>query len=98
MEIEIEAGALPNITMILPLQNESSNSLKVYLEPMPEYFILKPGQKVEIHAIFDKQTKNTNFTVAPNDDFLTVYMPGEISGYVDSFVMCNGVRLIPDGN
>lgn len=96
--MELEGKALPNITMILPLQNESSNLLKVYLEPIPEYFILKPGQKVEIYAIFDEQTKNANFTVAPNDDFLTVYMPGEISGYVDSFVMCNGVRLIPDGN
>ncbi|WPH17801.1 hypothetical protein [Variovorax paradoxus] len=96
--MELEGGALSNITLVLPLQNESSNSLKVYLEPMPEYFILKPGQKVEIYAIFDEQTKNTNFTIAPNDDFLTVYMPGEISGYVDSFVMCNGIRLIPDGN
>ena len=96
--MELEGKALPNITMILPLQNDSSNSLKVYLEPIPEYFILKPGQKVEIYAIFDEQTKNTNFTVAPNDDFLTVYMPGEISGYVDSFVMCNGVHLTPDGN
>lgn len=96
--MEVEGEALSEITMMLPLQNESSNSLKVYLEPMPEYFILKPGQKVEIYAIFDEQTKNTNFTVAPNDDFLTVYMPGEISGYVDSFVMCNGVHLTPDGN
>jgi len=89
---------LSNITMVLPLQNESSSLLKIYLEPVPEYFILKPGQKVEIFAIFNEETNNMNFTIAPNDGFLTIYMPGEISGYVDSFVMCNGTRLGPDGN
>ena len=86
------------LNVMLPLQNESSRPLKLYLEPLSEYFIVSPGQKVEIHAVFGDHTRNLNFTVAPNDDFLTIYAPGEIGGFVDCFVICNGVRLHADGN
>jgi hypothetical protein len=89
---------MPNTTARLPLQNESSAPVKVLLEPLSEYFIVQPGQSIEIHAVFDDMTSNTSFTVAPNDSFLTVYAPGEISGFVDCYVTRDGVRLTPDGN
>ncbi|GAA4335958.1 hypothetical protein GCM10023165_12730 [Variovorax defluvii] len=89
---------MPNTTAKLPLQNESSAPVKVLLEPLSEYFIVQPGQSIEIHAVFDDVTTNTSFTIAPNDSSLTVYAPGEISGFVDCYVTCGGVRLTPDGN
>jgi hypothetical protein len=89
---------MPNLLVKLPLQNECSGPVKVLLEPLSEYFIVQPGESVEIYAIFDDQTSNTTFTVAPNDSFLTVYAPGEIVGFVDCYVTRDGVRLAPDGN
>jgi hypothetical protein len=89
---------MPNLLLKMPLQNEASGPVKVLLEPLSEYFIVQPGDSIEIHAIFDDQTTNTTFTVAPNDSFLTVYAPGEIAGFVDCYVTRNGVRLAPDGN
>ena len=89
---------MPNTTAKLPLQNESSAPIKVLLEPLSEYFIVQPGQSIEIHAVFDDVTTNTSFTIAPNDSFLTVYAPGEISGFVDCYVTRDGVRLTPNGN
>jgi hypothetical protein len=89
---------MPNMTATLPLQNESSGPVKVLLEPMSEYFFIQPGQYIEIHAVFDDVTTNTTFTIAPNDSLLTVYAPGEISGFVDCYVTRDGVRLEPDGN
>lgn len=87
-----------NISVKMPLQNESSEPTKVLLEPLSEYFVLKPGQKVVVHAVFDSETDNLNFTVAPNGGFLTIYAPGEIVGFGDCYMTCNGVRLTPDGN
>jgi hypothetical protein len=86
------------MTAKLPFQNESSASVKVLLEPLSEYFIVLPGQSIEIHAVFDDVTNNTSFTVAPNDSFLTIYAPGEIAGFIDCYVSRDGVRLVPDGN
>ena len=89
---------MPNMLVKLPLQNEGSMPVKVLLEPLSEYFIVQPGQQIEVRAVFDDNTKNTAFTVAPNDSFLTVYAPGEIAGFVDCYVTRDGVRLVPDGN
>ena len=89
---------MPNLHVKLPLQNECSAPVKVLLEPLSEYFIVRPGESIEIQAIFDDQTTNTTFTVAPNDLFITVYAPGEIAGFVDCYVTRNGIRLTPDGN
>lgn len=89
---------MPNMTVKLPLQNERSVPLKVLLEPLSEYFIVQAGHSIEIHAVFDDLTTNTSFTIAPNDSFLTVYAPGEISGFVDCYATRDGVRLTPDGN
>jgi hypothetical protein len=86
------------MTAKLPLQNEGSAPVKVLLEPLSEYFIVQPEQSIEIHAVFDDMTTNTSFTIAPNDSFLTVYAPGEISGFIDCYVTRDGVRLAPDGN
>jgi hypothetical protein len=79
----------------LPLQNESSSPLNLCLEPLCEYFLIQPGQKVRIHAIVNRDTTNPSFTLAPNDSSLTVYAPGEISGFVDCFVISDGKRLEP---
>lgn len=89
---------MPNLFLKLPLQNESSKPVKVLLEPLSEYFIVQPGEKVEVHAICDDNTNNITFTVAPNDSFLTIYAPGEIAGFVDCYMTRNNVRLMPDGN
>jgi len=89
---------MSNLTAKLPLQNESSVPVKVLLEPLSEYFIVQPGQSIEIQAIFDSETSNTFFTIAPNDSFLTIYAPGEIAGFVDCYAVCDGIRLTPDGN
>jgi hypothetical protein len=89
---------MPTLFVKLPLQNEGSMPVKVLLEPMSEFFFIQPGIKVEIHAICDANTNNVNFVVAPNDSFLTVYAPGEIAGFIDCYVMRDGIRLTPDGN
>ncbi|HEX8615058.1 MAG TPA: hypothetical protein VF800_27565 [Telluria sp.] len=88
---------MPNLFLILPLQNESAAPVKVLLEPVSEYFFIQPGEKVEIHGICDENTKNATFTIAPNDSFLTVYAPGEITGYIDCYITRDGQRLNPDG-
>lgn len=89
---------MPNQFLKLPLQNERLEPIKILLEPLSECFIIEPGKHVEIHAIFDSNTSNTCFTIAPNESFLTIYAPGEIAGFVDCYVTFNGVRLEPDGN
>lgn len=89
---------MPNLHITLPLQNESTKVLKIYLEPIPEYFFVQPGEKVVVHGICDADTGNTVFTVAPNDDGIVVYAPGEISGFVDCYLTRDGVRLKPDGH
>jgi len=89
---------MPNITTKLPLQNESTVPVKVLLEPLSEYFIVQPGESIEIFAVFDDDTRSTSFTVAPNDSFLTIYAPGEISGFVDCYATRDGMRLTPDGS
>lgn len=87
---------MPNLHAQLNLQNEGASSMKVYLEPIPECYTIAPAQCIEIHAIFDGDTTNLYFTVAPSGFDLTVYAPGEIVGFVDCYVMCNGVRLRED--
>jgi hypothetical protein len=89
---------MTNLVVRLPLQNESTAAVKLILEPLSEFFWIQPGQKVEITAVCDDKTSNTHFTIAPNDDALVVYAPGEIAGFVDCFVTCNGARMKPDGN
>jgi hypothetical protein len=88
---------MQTLKLILPIQNEGSKAMKILLEPLSEHFIIQPGQKVEINATFDSNTDNMFFTVAPNDTFLTIYAPGEIRGFIDCFMTCNGIRLSPDG-
>jgi NAD(P)H-flavin reductase len=83
-------------TVRLPIQNESESVVKVILEPLSEYFLVKPGQRIEVVAEFDDETRN--FTVAPGDDCLTIYAPGEISGFIDTYATGDGVMLVPDGN
>jgi len=89
---------MSNLHVMLPLQNESAVPLEVLLEPLSEYFIIQPGICIEIHAVFDSNTANINFTVAPSEHLLTIYAPGEISGFVDCYVTQDGTRLAPDGN
>ena len=89
---------MPNLHVILPLQNESSSPVEIQLEPLPEYYIIQPGQKVEIHGVCADTTENRTFTVAPGDSCLTIYAPGQLAGFVHCYVTCNGVRLKPDGN
>jgi hypothetical protein len=79
----------------MALQNEGSSPLRLCLEPLCEHFILEPGQKVKVHAVFNASTENRNFTIAPNDLLLTIYAPGEISGFIDCFVVFEGKRLEP---
>lgn len=89
---------MPELFVKLPFQNECSKPVKVLLEPLSEYFIIQPGESVEVHAICDDNTYNVTFTVATNDSFLTIYAPGEIAGFVDCYMTRDGVRLAPDGN
>ena len=89
---------MANISIKIPLKNESKIPLKILLEPLSEYFIIQPNEIVEVHAIFDEITKNNEFTIALNDSFLTIYAPGEIAGFVDCYMTRDGVRLLPDGN
>jgi hypothetical protein len=85
---------MPNLCVKLPLQNESTKPISIVLEPLSESFCIQPGESVEIHGICDDKTSNLTFTVAPNDSFLTIYAPGEISGFVDCYVTRNGLRLV----
>lgn len=88
---------MPNLFMKLPMQNECSKPMKILLEPLSEYFIIEPGQHVEVHAICDDKTSNASFTLEPNDSFLTIYAPGEIAGFIDCYMTRDGIRLQPDG-
>lgn len=83
-------------TLILPLQNEGSKVMRLVLEPLWEVFLVQPGQKVEIHAVLREDTNNGFFTVAPNDDFLVIYAPGNAASFVDHYVMLEGVRIQPE--
>lgn len=87
---------MPNLTAILPLQHEGTQPLKLCLEPVCEYFTIQPGMQIEVHAIFDQETRNLTFTVAPGDSMLTIYAPGEIAGFIDCYATCDGARLLPD--
>jgi hypothetical protein len=58
---------MANVHLKLPLQNEKSVELMICLEPICEYFVIQPSQQVEVHAIFEENTDNVAFTVAPND-------------------------------
>ena len=89
---------MTKLELTMPVQNERSSPLKLLLEPLSEYFVIQPGQKVEVHGVCDDKTANRSFTVAPNDLCLTIYAPGEISGFVDCYVTHQGRRLLPDGN
>lgn len=73
---------MPENSLILPLQNDSDKPLKIVLEPLSEYFILPPGRRAEVHASFRSEKLDSNFTIAPNDDFLVIYASGEIGGFV----------------
>jgi hypothetical protein len=85
------------IKTVLLLQNESLSPLRLCLEPICEFFTIQPGWKIEVHAIFMNNTENLNFTIAPNGNHLTLYTPGEMAGYIDCFVVKDGVKLLPDG-
>lgn len=82
----------------LALQNEGVSPIKILLEPLSEYFMIQAEQKIVFHGICDDKTQNRNFTIAPNDGFLLVYAPGDISGFIDCYITHEGRRLIPDGN
>lgn len=84
--------------LILPLQNHASTPIRVLLEPLSEYFIIQPGEAIEVCATSKQDLKDEAFTIAPNDSFLTIYAPGPISEFVDCYVVKDGVRLIPDGD
>ncbi len=77
----------------LPLQNERTVPIRICLEPTCDYFIVQPGQKIEVHALIDEETENLTFTVAPGDDVLSIYCPGELLGLIDCFVISDGERL-----
>lgn len=89
---------MKKLLVTLPLQNESLKPIKVLLEPLSEYFVIQPGQKVQVHGVCEANTSNPNFTIAPNEYFLTLYAPGEISGFIDCYIIRDGLRLIPYGN
>lgn len=91
-------GFMPTLHIKMPLQNEGSSPVKVVLEPLSEYFFVKPGQRIEVHAICAADTDNRSFTIAPGDSLLTIYAPGEMAGFVDCYVTEAGERLVPDGN
>ena len=87
---------MTNATLVLPFRNEGSKVLRLVLEPICESFLIQPGQKVEVHAVFGEATNNGFFTIAPNDGFLVVYAPGEIAGLVDHYITLDGVRVTPE--
>jgi len=89
---------MSNIISKLSIKNEKITPTKIVLEPIPQYYILQSSQRAVVHAIFETNTENQNLTIAPNEDFLVIYTPGEISGFVDCFVMHEGVILKPDGS
>lgn len=87
----------PNFTMSLPLQNEGSRAVRVILEPLCESFLIQPGESIVVHAVISSLgSEGGNFVVAPNDDGLTIYPPGELAHFIDSFVTIGGVRLEPN--
>lgn len=89
---------MANLHVILPFHNERSVPVTVYLEPIPEWFTIKPGQRIEVHGVCDANTSNLNFTVDAHESGLTFHAPGYVPGFVDCYVTCDGVRLVPDGN
>lgn len=80
------------------IQHEGESVAKVILEPLSEYFLVNPGETIEVVAEFESETTNCNFTVAPGDDCLVIYAPGEIAGFGDCYAVKNDLKLVPDGN
>jgi hypothetical protein len=87
---------MPQYTMKIQLQNEKMSPIRIVLEPLWESFTIQPNQCVEIIALFESNKSNHTFTIAPNEDFLIVYAPGEVVGFIDCYLMSNGIRLTPD--
>ena len=84
--------------LTLPFHNESSNIVKLYVEPLSEFFYIYSGQQVIVTAICEASAKHTSFTIAPSDDCIIVYAPGDVKSFVDVYVMFENNRLTPDGN
>ena len=90
----------PDLHLVLPLKNDSSNVIKLWLEPSCEYFSVESGQNVTVHALLrklDEDAKQYSFTIAPNDSCFVIYAPGDLSEFVECYVVAdNGIRLTPD--
>ena len=72
--------------------------IKLYLEPLSEYFLIPPGDEVVIVAFSKKSIENASFCVGPADGCIIVYAPGAFTNFIDCYVRRGDERLQPDGN
>lgn len=80
-------------TLSLPFKNESAEAVRLCLEPYSEFFSVKPGQRVVVHAVCSPIAQGLEFVVAHNGSFITIYAPGAPDALVDAYVMLDGAKL-----
>jgi hypothetical protein len=93
-----------HVHVTMELKNGRSKPLDLFLEPNCEFFTIQPGQQVEIHATVRKGSSYKSFIVVSEelsrpskfDTSMTVFAPGDIDGFIDTYVVLDGVRLAPD--
>ncbi len=79
----------------LNFTNKTSKNISLFLEPVPEKFIIESNKAVVIHGIFESSELHNEFVIEFDDDGLTVFTPGPFDNYVDSYVTENGEKLTP---
>ena len=84
-----------NKKLSLPFKNESSEPVRLCLEPYCEFFLIQPREKVVVSAICSGDASSFEFLVVHNGSFITIYAPGAPVVLVDAYVSLNGEKMDP---
>ena len=81
----------------MEIHNEKSQPMKVWLEPIPELYLLKPNTEATVVSLFTTQADRdrTGFAVGLTDEgTLIVYTNGFSD---DTYIEVDGQKLSPVG-
>jgi hypothetical protein len=99
--LEIYSGygtklAMIKIKLTLPIINEGSSTLTLYLEPFGESYSIHAGQRVVVCAEIVDSLKDAALAVGCDASTVTVYAPGGPEDFIDLFVIRDGERVVSD--
>jgi hypothetical protein len=77
----------------LKFTNKSNESVFVFLEPVPEKFVVASNKSVVIHGIFESTEELNEFHLVLDKDGITVYAPGPFDKFIDCYVTENDIKL-----